>query len=105
MVLSEIKPAMRVVQERWSGMEFLGEFAGCVVRITPKGHVSIRWDDSGRKSAVNPDYLRADDHQVDCPLCGSRDQHVYRGKGGDKVVCLGCGAHGELFESWCKRTP
>ena len=63
MVLSEIMPGDRVVQERWTGtpsMEFLGEFAGSVVRITQKGHVSIRWDDSGRKSAVSPDYLRTE---------------------------------------------
>ena len=62
MIISEIKPGDRVIQERWAGMpslEFLGEFAGSVDRVTSKGRVSIRWD-SGGKSAVNADYLRAE---------------------------------------------
>ena len=103
MILSEIKPGDRVVQERWMGMEFLGEFAGSVVRITPKGRVSIQWE-RGEKSAVSPDYLRADAHQLGCPLCGSRDLYVYRGQGGDKVNCIGCGVSGVLFEIWNQRT-
>ena len=62
MVASEIKPGARVVQERWSRrnpMKFIGDFAGTVVRVTPTGRASIRWDEGG-KSAVEPDYLRAE---------------------------------------------